>query len=379
VTSADRTRLLEQRDHLLRSLDDLDAELEAGDIDRDDYAQLRDDYVARAADVTRALEGSSALVTTRPVPEVSLWRRIGWLGLIAGVALLGAWAMIEYSGARGSGDTASGEIRQSSATLLAEAAAAFGEGDPERSIELYGEVLEIQPSNVEALTYRGWVRYQTGDADGSVADFDEAVALDPDYADVRVFRTVAALDRGEFAAAAAELDAFDANDPAPIARQLVDQNQLRERVAAGVLLDALDATDGTLDLAASGIAVERALLAGETFVRLGQPADALLVFDAVLRVDPENAAALAWRGWTLALTAEAGAEELFVDAERWLDEAVAADPAYPDARVFRAFLLRRLGRVEDAAVELEAFDRLDVQPADMLALIEEFDLRSVVG
>ena len=73
--------------------------------------------------------------------------------------------MIAFSGARGSGETASGQIRQSTVTLLADAAEAFSTGDVDRSIDLYGEVLDLQPTNVEARTYRGWIRYQQGETD----------------------------------------------------------------------------------------------------------------------------------------------------------------------------------------------------------------------
>ena len=44
----------EERDFLLRSLDDLDAEHRAGDLDDHDYDELRDDYTVRAA--TKHLE-----------------------------------------------------------------------------------------------------------------------------------------------------------------------------------------------------------------------------------------------------------------------------------------------------------------------------------
>lgn len=41
--------LEEQRDLLLRSLDDLEREHEAGDLDTADYEALRDDYTRRAS------------------------------------------------------------------------------------------------------------------------------------------------------------------------------------------------------------------------------------------------------------------------------------------------------------------------------------------
>ena len=48
--------LEEERDFLLRSLADLEAEHDAHDIDDVDYRNLKDDYTARAAAVLRALE-----------------------------------------------------------------------------------------------------------------------------------------------------------------------------------------------------------------------------------------------------------------------------------------------------------------------------------
>ena len=139
----------------------------------------------RAAQLTRVLDGAAV----RRAPKKSNPRssQIKWIATVLVIAAAASWAMVEFSGARGTGETASGEIRQGTTTLLADAAQAFGGGDPERAIELYGEVLDLQPTNVEALTYRGWISYQTGDVDGARADFDEAVAFDAEYGDVRVF------------------------------------------------------------------------------------------------------------------------------------------------------------------------------------------------
>ena len=48
-------QLEQEQGFLLTSLDDLDAELAAGDLDRGDHAQLTDDYTRRLAEVTRAI------------------------------------------------------------------------------------------------------------------------------------------------------------------------------------------------------------------------------------------------------------------------------------------------------------------------------------
>ena len=51
----DLDALAEERDFLLSSLRDLDAEHDAGDIDDVDYETLRDDYTVRTAQVLRAI------------------------------------------------------------------------------------------------------------------------------------------------------------------------------------------------------------------------------------------------------------------------------------------------------------------------------------
>lgn len=370
-------RLREEREHLLASLDDLDAERAAGDIDDLDYETLRDDYTARAAQLTRVLDG--AAVRRAPKEPNTRSSQVKWIATVVVIAALASWAMVEFSGARGAGETASGEIRQGTTTLLADAAQAFGSGEPDRAIELYGEVLDLQPTNVEALTYRGWISYQTGDVDAAKADFDEAVAFDAEYGDVRVFRAIVALDEERFDDASNELAAFDRSNPTAIARDLVAQRQVRERIGVARMAELLDESDSLPDLEANNVGIAEAQLSGELFVQLEDPERALRSFDAVLQVDSTNADALAWHGWTLALLAESGAEELFVDAEDWLARAVEADPANPDARVFRAFVFNRLDRSDEARAELDAFDAIENPPADMVALIDQFGLRSALG
>ena len=244
-------------------------------------------------------------------------------------------------------------------------------------------MLSIEQTNVEALTYRGWIRYQSGEDDAARLDFDDAVAFDPEYADVRVFRSIVALDAGEFDDAAAEIAAFDAANPTDVALDLVEARQVRERIGVARMAELFDTLDDTEipDLEAAGIAPTEAQLAGELFAQLEDPQRALRSFDAVLDVDPGNSDAMAWHGWTLALLANSGVEELFVHATEWLDRAIEADPLAADARVFRAFLFNRLGDPVMAREELAVFDSLDPidQPADMVGLIEVEGLRQALA
>ena len=84
----DRLASLEdERDFLLRSLDDLEAEYAAGDIDDRDYEALTDDYTVRAAETIRAIElhRTELAASARPGSRI---RMLGWLAGLVGMALL---------------------------------------------------------------------------------------------------------------------------------------------------------------------------------------------------------------------------------------------------------------------------------------------------
>jgi len=56
LTTYSDEELIEERDFLLRSLQDLDEERRAGDVEAHDYDVLKDGYTARAAAVLRVLD-----------------------------------------------------------------------------------------------------------------------------------------------------------------------------------------------------------------------------------------------------------------------------------------------------------------------------------
>src|SRR5688500_13837142 len=96
----------DQREFLLRSLEDLEREHDAGDIDDDDYRALKDDYTARAA---AALRAERAAAAASP--------RAGGRGLVAlgGIVLFAVVAgllVAQASGRRNPGDTVTGDITQ---------------------------------------------------------------------------------------------------------------------------------------------------------------------------------------------------------------------------------------------------------------------------
>jgi len=118
---ADRRRELEdERDFLMKSLDDLELEHESGGIDDESYAELHDDYTARAAAVIRTLR--DGIDVTPPVPPRSPARTRRRVLLVSGVVVfaIAAGTSLAYAlGARLPGQTASGNSQAAPSTTNA--------------------------------------------------------------------------------------------------------------------------------------------------------------------------------------------------------------------------------------------------------------------
>ena len=152
MTARDEARK-EERRFLLDSLRDLERELDAGDIDSHDFEGLRDDYTARVALLTKEIEHEDLK------PDAS-GRRIGrkavTVVIVVVLGLVAGWFVADNSGQRLPGQSATGGIEQSTATLLSQARL-LNFNDPAQAITLYTEVLKLEPDNPEALTYRSWL------------------------------------------------------------------------------------------------------------------------------------------------------------------------------------------------------------------------------
>ncbi len=223
--------LEDQRDFLLRSLEDLEREHIAGDVDELDYVVLRDDYTARAASVLRAIEAGRA--RARSTPRVSWSRRILIVAGVLAFAGLAGLHVAQASGRRVAGQFSSGDIRQSVTEKLNQAGQRFGEGDADAAIALYDEVLVDQPTNAEALTYKGWAQYTlVGDPNAALSSLIDAATANADYPDVHAFLAVVLFRSGLVAQADRELDRLDALDPPPDIRRLTEA--LREEVDAAL-------------------------------------------------------------------------------------------------------------------------------------------------
>lgn len=225
LDSDDKDQLERERDFLLKSLDDLETERAAGNIDDASYTELHDDYTARAAATIRALrDGVDARPAAPPVP----WRRRALVvGGIAAFAVVAAVALAAALGARLPGQTSSGNQPVTSAPSTGERKARLQEaadknpndpqarlalaqfleesGDTVESLKQYDKAVEIAPDNADALANAGRLRFIVAGQVPSpqaqqqlVADartyLDRAVEADPNNADARYYRGVLLLD-----------------------------------------------------------------------------------------------------------------------------------------------------------------------------------------
>jgi Tfp pilus assembly protein PilF len=156
--------------------------------------------------------------------------------------------MAQASGRRNPGDSITGDSKQDTRNLLAQAQTQFGNNQYLDAIKTYDQVLQIEPANAEALTYKGWLLYQVAAGTGSGSggqvsqsdiqtlqknatdSLDQAVKADPTYPDAHIFRAIIARNDGRNADAAAELNQVKPDQVPQFMRDTVDQ--LRTAVGA---------------------------------------------------------------------------------------------------------------------------------------------------
>jgi hypothetical protein len=245
IDDVDLEALEQERSFLLRSLADLDAEHEVGDIEDDDYQSLTDDYTARAAAVLRAIQAERGLKSTplrsggaprasrvstgegvgrrRPAtasagPSSAVQSGVGassararrprrTILIVVAVVGFGAaavWAVTQSSGKRQAGETVTGnqQLDPTSTTLsggvdprLTEAQKDVNNGDVADALKLYDAVLKDDPSQPVALAYGGWLEANAGMAgnrtdlvDAGLAQIVKAEQVDTSFADPHFFR-----------------------------------------------------------------------------------------------------------------------------------------------------------------------------------------------
>ena len=167
MSDLDRDALEAERDFLLRSIDDLDEERAAGNVDDGTYHELHDDYTARAAAVIRSLDTGADLIVPEPRSPSTLTRAVT-VGAIIVFALVAAVLLSRAVGQRRPGQTITGNAQVGTGTATT--------GDPARAL---ADAVRRQPRSYAA--HIAYARYLIGSrrfAD-SVREFGAAARLDP--------------------------------------------------------------------------------------------------------------------------------------------------------------------------------------------------------
>lgn len=238
--SPDRLVELEQeRDFLLTSLTDLESEHDAGDMDDADFEQLHADYTVRTADIIRQIENRNAVVAAA-APERSRTRSLAWVAGILALALGAGLLLAQAVGERGVNDEITGNIDASPRQRVFECQQLDREGAVPEANECFSEVLVMDPRNVEALAYRGWLLVRVSGSAQEIgedsqaaeillsakASLDEAVDIDPGYPDARAFRVIVYNAEGNTEAACAEFRELVALNPPEFMLSLVADLEL---------------------------------------------------------------------------------------------------------------------------------------------------------
>lgn len=335
--------LEEERDFLLRSIEDLEREHDAGDIEDDDYETLKDDYTARAAAVLRAIDGHRA--TAEKAVGVSKrragpGRTVAWIAGVVVFALLAGFLVQQAAGRRSPGQTVTGNSADSVTALLTKANEQVQKDDVDGAIKTYDKVLATDPKNAEALAYQAALFNRKGDSTRALAQLEEAIKADPTFLDAYSFKV------------------------------LIYANQKRLDNAVAVVHDL--AAQGDSDVAVSVVQQ----VAGSL-----DPVSVLKLYDGIIEAKPNDALALAYRGWSVATVVLSDKtlpadqrKSLLTEALGYLDRAAKANPKLSDAQAFRTIVLHKLGRDDEARKALAAFDATN-PPADMQQIVDSSGLR----
>ena len=187
----------EDRDFLFSSLEDLEREYAAGDMDLADYEALKSSYVKRLADVLRDTDVSDELPeNTNVEPTRNRKKLVLTIAAVTCIAVGLGVLVARQSGQRLPGQTLSGGSPNNTAGLLAQARQ-LNFSDPIAAIKIYSEVLKTRPDEVEALTYRSWLLaltardasddIRTAAVQAAIVGLGRATLIDPDYPDAHCF------------------------------------------------------------------------------------------------------------------------------------------------------------------------------------------------
>jgi hypothetical protein len=245
--AADRWALVDRRDFLRRSLDDADAEHEAGDLTDADHAALRRRDEALLVDVEAQLAALDLPVgeveppspapatgrtarTARPAAprRTGSWRprRRAWMA-VAGVAAVVAASVVlvvDVTSTRLPGQVATGGAQLSGQHLvdqeLDQAAVLDDQGKVVTALGLYQTVLSQDPDQPTALAESGWLEWESGSGAGNPglerrgrAQVAKAVAAAPSFYAGHLYLGTIDYREGDAAAAVDQFRLFLSDHP----------------------------------------------------------------------------------------------------------------------------------------------------------------------
>lgn len=240
-----RESLEAEREFLMRSLDDLDAERAEQNIDDATYDRLRADYTARTARVLRALDGEqpalAEMAADRPAVRPTARRLMSAVAVVVFVGIVGV-ALAYGLGARLPGQTITGrqnptgpDAAQQLRNLRADVAnrpedprahldlaRALMATDPAGALAEFRSAAQLDPTNPEPFAYSGWLIRLQGFPDDGLTLIDKAIQLREDYPDARFFKGLILLrDRQDPEAAVGEFQRYLVVAPdSPLADQV---------------------------------------------------------------------------------------------------------------------------------------------------------------
>ncbi|MGI8686678.1 MAG: tetratricopeptide repeat protein [Acidimicrobiales bacterium] len=341
--------LEEDRAYLLRSLADLEREHDAGDLDDADYLALKEDYTARAAQVLRALAQAPGAAAHGIGPATPAGTVAGSGGDVGG------------NGDRGAGSGVGGDVGGDNAT---------GAGvEPDRDVGSDGGTAAGVEADRNVGSDGGTAAgvCETGAAANGVSlrTHEPGETDGPSLGGVAVATAPARRSRWRSVVVGAVLVAFAGGAGTVVARSA------GERTPGEAATGSIAATGPS-----AGIADQ--LAEARELIGAGRTLDAIKLFDKIIEKDPGQPEALAYRGWLLRLAGRAaGNTELIDKGMEYIERAVAADPTYPDAHFFRAFVLYQDRHDPAAAVpELRAFLAAS-PPEGMVPVVEDLLSRAL--
>lgn len=237
--SGGRIELEERQAAVIASLEEIEADHEAGNLSDADYDRLRRRYEREAAAVLRRLgaDGATSSAETAGEPEPagaassSRWpAAIGWIAAVAGFVAVAGLVMSTALRPRAGDDTitggvpagdaappvAGGALMPIDAERLAELerVVAADSNDVDALVEIgrlylssqrFGEVarvslkaLSLDADNPGAHTNLGMVLVSIDHVKEGLASFDRALAADPDFADALLFKGMVSFQMRDF-------------------------------------------------------------------------------------------------------------------------------------------------------------------------------------